>query len=201
MGRPRQYDPETVLDAAQAAFWSRGYASTSVADLCAATGLKKGSLYQAFGDKHALFMRVLKRYLQNGQSSLEAIAEAAPDAVLDRIGDWLRGNAHGACRSQGPGGCMAVNSLVELAPHDAQVGDFIGAHMRSIHDTLADGLRRAQRVGQVRSDRTPAALAAFLQTLITGVTTAGRAGAAAGDAVIEIGLDALRPPASSPEGR
>ena len=82
MGRPRQYDPEIALDAAQMAFWSHGYAGTSVADLCAATGLKKGSLYQAFGDKHALFMQVLERYLTQGKAGLDAIAQAEPDAVL-----------------------------------------------------------------------------------------------------------------------
>ena len=63
VGRPRQFDVDQTLDAAMRAFWARGYEATSMADLMAATGLHKGSLYQAFGDKHALFIEALKRYL------------------------------------------------------------------------------------------------------------------------------------------
>ena len=44
------------------AFWAKGYEATSMAELCTCTCLHKGSLYQAFGDKHALFMDALKHY-------------------------------------------------------------------------------------------------------------------------------------------
>lgn len=57
VGRPRQFDEEQVLDAAMKAFWAKGYESTSLADLVEVTGLHKGSLYQAFGDKHTLLDR------------------------------------------------------------------------------------------------------------------------------------------------
>ncbi len=65
VGRPREFDVEQVLDAAMKAFWANGYESTSLADLVSVTGLHKGSLYQAFGDKHSLFIQTLNRYLQN----------------------------------------------------------------------------------------------------------------------------------------
>ena len=44
------------------AFWAKGFEATSMTDLCSCTGLHKGSLYQAFGDKHTLFMNALKHY-------------------------------------------------------------------------------------------------------------------------------------------
>ena len=62
MVRPRQFDEETVLCAARDQFWDAGYAATSLQDLMRVTGLGKGSLYAAFGDKHELFLRVLRRY-------------------------------------------------------------------------------------------------------------------------------------------
>ena len=68
VGRPRQFDEEQVLDAAMKAFWANGYEATSLADLVSVTGLHKGSLYQAFGDKHSLFVQTLNRYLQNTRS-------------------------------------------------------------------------------------------------------------------------------------
>lgn len=193
MGRPRQYDPETALDAAQKAFWSHGYAGTSVADLCAATGLKKGSLYQAFGDKHALFMQVLERYLAGGKAMLDTIAQAEPEAVLLRVHDWLTMASQGACVQSGPGGCMAINSLVELAPHDPKVEAFLGAYFEALRATLRGALARAQDAGHVRTDRAPDDLARYLETLVSGLATGGRGGqASAASGLIDIALDALR---------
>ena len=62
VGRPREFDEEAALEAAMDAFWQKGYEATSLSDLCTCTGLHKGSLYQAFGDKHQLFMRALLHY-------------------------------------------------------------------------------------------------------------------------------------------
>lgn len=193
MGRPRQYDPDAALDAVQRAFWARGYAATSVTDLCDATGMKKGSLYQAFGDKRALFFQVLDRYLAGGGEWIDRIAAAPDAAVLDAISAWLDGATRGACTQAGPGGCMAVNALIELGPHDAEVAERLEAHFTAIRVALAEALERGQRAGVVRQDRAAAAMARYLETLVGGLTTAGRAGDAAGALpIVELALDALR---------
>lgn len=63
MGRPREFEPDEVLDSVMRQFWEHGYRATSVDDLVRATGMKPGSLYAAFpGGKRALLMRSLKRY-------------------------------------------------------------------------------------------------------------------------------------------
>src|SRR5690242_14056318 len=59
MPRPREFEPDQVLDSAMRQFWERGYRATSVDDLVRATGVKPGSLYSAFpGGKHALLMEI-----------------------------------------------------------------------------------------------------------------------------------------------
>jgi len=63
MGRPREFNEMAALDAAVHCFWQRGYEATSVRDLTASMGLTAPSLYNAFGDKQALFVRALERYL------------------------------------------------------------------------------------------------------------------------------------------
>ena len=65
MARPREFDEEAVLDAAVQCFWARGYESTSVKDLMEATGLTAASLYNAYGDKRAMFRTALDRYIEN----------------------------------------------------------------------------------------------------------------------------------------
>jgi TetR/AcrR family transcriptional repressor of nem operon len=63
MPRPREFEPEQVLEQAMRHFWERGYRATSVGDLVEATGVRPGSLYSAFpGGKRALFLGSLDRY-------------------------------------------------------------------------------------------------------------------------------------------
>ncbi|HEU4539294.1 MAG TPA: helix-turn-helix domain-containing protein, partial [Polyangiaceae bacterium] len=62
MGRPRKFDTRAVLAAARSEFQAKGYAATSCDDLMVATGLGKGSMYGAFGDKRQLFLSVLADY-------------------------------------------------------------------------------------------------------------------------------------------
>src|SRR5258708_27939815 len=73
MARPREFDPDTVLERAMQIFWAKGFESTSLDDLCDATRLNRSSLYAAFGDKRALFLETIDRY---GERAVERIAVA-----------------------------------------------------------------------------------------------------------------------------
>src|SRR3954447_26234557 len=78
----KQFDTDTVLDAAMIQFWRAGYADTSVDDLSRATGLNRSSIYSSFGDKDTLFLRCLDRYAaRNGDKYDAALSGAAPDPV------------------------------------------------------------------------------------------------------------------------
>ncbi len=59
MGRPREFDVDEALTKIMAVFWAKGFEGSSLSDLVAATGLKKGSLYAAFGDKRAMYLKAL----------------------------------------------------------------------------------------------------------------------------------------------
>ncbi|MBI0381988.1 TetR/AcrR family transcriptional regulator, partial [Streptomyces albiflaviniger] len=77
MARPRSFDEKQVLNAVRDQFWDAGYAATSLEDLMRVSGLGKGSLYAAFGDKRQLFLRVLHGYTDDSHGRLrEALAEA-----------------------------------------------------------------------------------------------------------------------------
>ena len=60
MGRNRSFDEAEVVGQAAAAFLRSGYEGTSVEELVTATGLHRGSLYQAFGSKRGLFLACLR---------------------------------------------------------------------------------------------------------------------------------------------
>ncbi len=62
MGRPRRFREEDALDAAMRVFWQKGYEGTSLDDLTKAMKINRSSLYSTFGDKEALFRRVMEQY-------------------------------------------------------------------------------------------------------------------------------------------
>ncbi|MEX3629140.1 MAG: helix-turn-helix domain-containing protein [Burkholderia sp.] len=76
MAGVRQFDEGEMLDKALALFWKKGYADTSMQELAAATGVQRGSLYNAYRDKETLFLRVFKvyaaRFLEGARRTLEA---------------------------------------------------------------------------------------------------------------------------------
>ncbi len=64
MARPREFDESAVLNAATQCFWKQGYEATSVRELVERTGITAASLYNAFGDKRALYEKALDHYIE-----------------------------------------------------------------------------------------------------------------------------------------
>src|SRR5580704_4385012 len=82
-GRPRQYDPDSALARATAAFWKNGYAGTSLDDLSEATGMNRPSLYAAFGDKRDLYLKTLEYYRNQSRAlAREVLTDHPPLRVF-----------------------------------------------------------------------------------------------------------------------
>ncbi len=171
VGRPREFDEEQVLDAAMKAFWANGYEGTSLADLVSVTGLHKGSLYQAFGDKHSLFVQTLHRYLQNIRHHKNQVLDKS-DKPLAGIRAVLHGfidmsEADSSC----PKGCMAVKSLVEIAPHDPEVQRIMEEHKCGMRASMEKYLRLAQADGELDADKSPEMITSLLMIFMDGLAT------------------------------
>lgn len=169
VGRPREFDTEKVLEAAMRAFWANGYESTSLTDLVEATGLHKGSLYHAFGDKHTLFLQSLKRYLADMRAQKTVTLRGASSPL-----EGLRACAHSMLDIADddpncPGGCMAINALVELAPHDTEVQKILAAHNDSMRGSLKKAVTAAQEQGQIVDTRPAELITAIMMTFMAGI--------------------------------
>ena len=165
VGRPREFDEEAVLTAAMDAFWHQGYEATSLSDLCACTGLHKGSLYQTFGDKHQLFMMALKHYVDSMFGAFAAAANVS-SSPLENIRSVLRTAVGNACGEQG---CMMINSLVELAPHDPEVKQALQLVAGREIEMMTGLVSKAQEAGEIRSDRDPQRIARQLMVTLAGL--------------------------------
>jgi AcrR family transcriptional regulator len=119
-GRPRSFDEDEVLEKARAVFWNLGYAATSLDDLAAATGLNRPSLYAAFGDKHALYMRALQRTRETAAAAMRAMM--GRDGSLREVLRDLFGAAIAAyvAGDEGQRGCFIVGTAVTQAVNDPE---------------------------------------------------------------------------------
>ena len=165
VGRPREFDEEVVLEAAMDAFWRNGYEATSLADLCACTGLHKGSLYQTFGDKHQLFMRAIQHYSDKEFRDVAAVAFQS-DSPLKNIRALVRkvcADVNDEC------GCLIINSMVELAPHDPMVKAAINAGAQKRIRVMEDLVAKAQQAGEIRQQLQPEKLARQMMVTLAGV--------------------------------
>ncbi len=189
MARPRQFDPDAVLDAAQRVFHVRGYEATSVQDLVEATGLSRSSLYGAFGDKHALFLTVLDRYAAAGRQATEAACGGlSPHAAIRTV------LAQSARLGDAPG-CLMVNAAAERAGRDPDTAARADANRRAMTDQFEALVGHAQSAGEADPGRPARALAEFLTGVVYGLRALQTAGAdgPALVAVVDGAMAGLRP--------
>jgi len=145
MARPRSFDPDEALDLARDVFWQRGFQGTSLDDITAATGLAKPSLYAAFGDKNALFLKVLERYHERIVAHAEKVINEGPSA-RDAIHRWLTGFVPYCSGIKGSRGCLSVNTSADGAAEQKEIRNSVEAFNRKLEELLRNRLRadRAQ---------------------------------------------------------
>jgi TetR/AcrR family transcriptional repressor of nem operon len=164
VGRPREFDEEAALAAAMDAFWAKGYEATSMADLCCCTGLHKGSLYQAFGDKHTLFMDALHHYANSEFHETTSVIKESNTplenlrAVANRVVEDVAGEK----------GCMMINSMVELAPHDPAVKAALQGFSQQRMQAITGMIAMAQESGELSAAQAPDKLARQLMMTLAG---------------------------------
>ncbi|MCP2256205.1 transcriptional regulator, TetR family [Prauserella aidingensis] len=159
----------------QDVFWDKGYAGTSLEDLLAASGLGKGSLYGAFGDKRTLFLRVLREYDEANDRMLRAWLDEA-----DRSVDVIRGFVTGPLRDpdgdQARRGCLLANTAMELSVSASDVAAEARRSYAATTSVLVDAIRRAQREGDVASRVVPESAAHAVLAGQLGLVVLGRVG-------------------------
>ncbi|MFB4304067.1 TetR/AcrR family transcriptional regulator [Actinomadura sp. NTSP31] len=175
MARPRKFEEERAVEAAMRAFWESGYEATSTQELCEATGLGRSSIYNTFNSKHDLFTRALTRYMNIKTANVVEALEDAERPVRER----LRTVLGWAVRADAgdPAGCLVVNTMIEMAPRDADVAGRLATDQKKRLAALRAAIEGGQRSGEIDAGRDAAALAHFVIATISGMRVAARGGA------------------------
>ena len=172
-GRPRSFDEEQVLDQAMFLFWRKGYEATGVADLEQATGLGRQSLYGAFGDKRALFLRIVERYFERVLKPYVVDVLDAPGsgrANLERIFQQWEAAAQAAEFH----GCLVGNSVPEFGAKDSEMSEVLRRKLELMEAAFMRALRRAKHDGEVNSELDTRATARSLLTIAQGLSVVAR---------------------------
>lgn len=175
MVRSIGYDPQKVRAAAQLAFYRKGFAETSLADLETATGLNRRQLYNGFGDKRDLFLQALHDFRESaGQRFLSPLEHDSAD--IDTIRSTLIGMVDIADTPIGRLGCMVCNTSREPIAKDPAVNTQVEHFFRRIESAYRNALQQAQKNSALASHNSPASLARFFFGIHVSLCVLGRAG-------------------------
>lgn len=174
MARPQEFDNDTVLDQAMHVFWSKGYDDTSIQDLVDATGLNRGSLYNAFGDKAQVFALVMERYRTS--SPAKALAAAPDDAdTFALIEDFIQSLVRRAEQDPDHKGCLLTNTAAGLYGCNDAMTTFVRDTLVTLEQILTNVIERGQARGELSTAQTSQTLARFLVGTAQGLNVMARA--------------------------
>jgi TetR/AcrR family transcriptional repressor of nem operon len=166
----RQFDERRALESARDVFWLKGYGATSMQDLATASGVLRGSLYNAYGDKEALFLRVYADYAD------QFLAEAAEALAHPRVDHALRDFFDFTITSMTTGvptrGCLTTKTAIDTKAD----GERIRAAVRGLLDDMERLVEQRLSTDEARSRLAipPAEAARVLITMTRGIVVMER---------------------------
>ena len=160
-------------------FWSKGYDGVTIDDLVEGMGVGRPSLYAVFGDKRAIFLRVLKAYAER-KGAAAAKALLSPQSLRDSIAGFLRYTVESATEKGSARGCL----LICVAPlvNDAEVQRFLQSTVAGGAALLESRFRDGISAGDIPPDFPVAARAIQVTDFARGLTMRAQIGTAAQDA-------------------
>lgn len=175
VGRPRAFDIDKALDRALTIFWEKGYEGTSLEDLTAAMGISRPSLYAAFGNKKALFRKIIDRYVEGPAAKVgRALEESTARKVVESL---LRGSVELITDRKNPGGCFLVQSALACGESAEDIRREVANRriltMKKIHQRL----ERAVKEGDLPRNVDAGDLARYVAIVMHGMAVQAAGGA------------------------
>ena len=173
MAGTKQFDEDEVLDRALLLFWRRGFGATSMQDIAQATGVLRGSLYHAYGDKQALFLRVFERYRTRFLASMRT-ALAAPPAE-EALRNYLRfaiATVTAVDDDEVTRGCLSTKTATDETAMDDAIRTALRGLLDSVQQLLAERLAQPDAAGRLALP--PAAAARLIATTTRGMVVLER---------------------------
>ncbi|GAB6991196.1 TetR/AcrR family transcriptional regulator [Paenibacillus pini] len=171
MGRHKEFDEGLAVEQALELFWAKGYESTSIQDLCDHMGIHRGSLYDTFGDKKALFIRCLDRFRQITDDDMYSILSkntTDPKQQLKQFFEAVIDNSmNNASLNRG---CFFANTTLGAVAREPEVASRVEAHYDFTEQVYYQFVIRAQQSGHLKKGLSPREVARFLVNTKQGLS-------------------------------
>lgn len=173
MARSRDFDQQEVLSKALDLFWSKGYSDTSVQDLVDHLGIGRGSLYNAYGSKHDLFLEALENYYERRKTEL--MRQLKGDTVLDAIRHFMYSVVDEIVQDQAKRGCLIVNTMTQDVFLDEEVARIINRSEKMLIQKLTEVVTQVQENSDWNLRKAPRNIALYLSNTIKGLRVLAKA--------------------------
>jgi TetR/AcrR family transcriptional regulator, transcriptional repressor for nem operon len=176
MVRTKKFDEDAALDKAVDLFRRQGYQGTSPRELTEHLGISRSSLYDTYGDKRSLFIKVLKRYKRNTAANLKSVQQHSVNA-LQSIRTIFNMTVDECFIDIHPKGCFMFNSIIELAPRETELINLVSECMKDHEDVFYHLLKQGVANRQINKIVHPRAAARYLVNCLYGISISVKAGA------------------------
>ncbi|MER5784283.1 TetR/AcrR family transcriptional regulator [Streptomyces mobaraensis] len=176
-GRPREFDLDERLDRALRVFWRQGYEGTALSDLTEAMRISRPSLYAAYGNKEALFRKVLDRYMETAVHVRDALRQPTARTATETL---LRGTIAVTTGEDGPG-CLMVHGALATGGASAAVRAEAAARRHASENALRERFEQALRDGDLPTGTDADDLARYVCLLWYGIAVQASSGATSDD--------------------
>lgn len=175
-GRPKTYNREDALNRITEVFWQHGFAATSLDMIAAASGMKRPSLYAAFGDKRAMFLLTQTRFAERLSSELSQFLQLSepPKVVLRKyFGHLIKTYA---AKPEQQFGCFVYSVGLIEAYTENEIGLLVQQVSQRTQDDISAVLDRAGPPSDPSSAKDTALMASLFVSLMHSLSIRARAG-------------------------
>ena len=137
----RQFDEQEVIATALDVFWRKGLHDATMQDLAAATGVQRGSLYNAYGDKEEIFLRAFDQYAaQFLDTAAKALADGGLAARLKNFLDVIVTNMTSGSPARG---CLTTRTALDAAISSDAVRERVQSLLGRLEQIVAKAIGAA----------------------------------------------------------
>jgi AcrR family transcriptional regulator len=139
--------------------------------------MNRPSLYAAFGDKHALYIKALEQYWEFAAAAMHEALTDHELTLSDALMRFYEGQLSIYFSGEGqPRGCFAIGTATTEAVEDSEIREVLCDRLSRLDTDLETRLRAAVDSGELKSDVDPAALAVLASSLLHSISIRARAG-------------------------
>lgn len=156
-------------------FWTQGFTGTSLDQLSDAMGMKRPSMYNAFGDKQTIYRMALARFVGQLDAAVEATLLSEPNLKRGLI-SFYEGALRVYCSADPAPGCMMMCTAPAETFAHPQIGADLKALIERIDTVLARRIEQGQRDGDYPADEDSHLAAKMIQANLHSFALRARAG-------------------------